>query len=292
MELAGAGAVVTGAGSGMGRATAHAAAARGMRVLCLDVAGAETTAEEIGNGGEAHALEADVSSAGDWRRVAASTEELVGNVLLLANIAGVQPQGDTVLEQDEAGWDRILGVNLKGVWLGMRALLPGMLERGEGRIVERGLARRGHRAAGAGRLHRLEGGVAELDRRATVEYAPAGIRINALAPGMIETPMITGNPPEALQAFLEKTPAGRPGQPEEIAEIILFLAARARDSSWVKRSPSMGVGHSGLAPGADVMGRLDNRVALITGAARGQGRSHAIHFAEEGADLRAARHRP
>ena len=225
MELAGAGAVVTGAGSGMGRATAHAAAARGMRVLCLDVAGAETTAGEIaGNGGEAHALEADVSSAGDWRRVAASTEELVGNVLLLANIAGVQPQGDTVLEQDEAGWDRILGVNLKGVWLGMRALLPGMLERGEGRIVNVASLAADTGLPGLAAYTASKAGVAGLTRQAAVEYAPAGIRINALAPGMIETPMITGNPPEALQAFLEKTPAGRPGQPKEIAEIILFLA--------------------------------------------------------------------
>jgi NAD(P)-dependent dehydrogenase (short-subunit alcohol dehydrogenase family) len=225
MELAGAGAVVTGAGSGMGRATAHAAAARGMRVLCLDVAGAAMTAGEIaGNGGEAHALEADVSSAGDWERVAASTKELVGDALLLANIAGVQPQGDTVLEQDEDGWDRILGVNLKGVWLGMRALLPGMLERGEGRIVNVASLAADTGLPGLAAYTASKAGVAGLTRQAAVEYAPAGIRINALAPGMIETPMITGNPPEALQAFLEKTPAGRPGQPEEIAEIILFLA--------------------------------------------------------------------
>jgi NAD(P)-dependent dehydrogenase (short-subunit alcohol dehydrogenase family) len=225
MELAGVGAVITGAGSGMGRATAHAAAARGMRVLCLDVAGAETTAGEIaGNGGEAHALEADVSSAGDWERVAASTKELVGDALLLANIAGIQPQGDTVLEQDEDGWDRILGVNLKGVWLGMRALLPGMLERGEGRIVNVASLAADTGLPGLAAYTASKAGVAGLTRQAAVEYAPTGIRINALAPGMIETPMITGNPPEALQAFLEKTPAGRPGQPEEIAEIILFLA--------------------------------------------------------------------
>ena len=138
--------------------------------------------------------------------MAASTKELAGDALLLANIAGIQPQGDTVLEQDEDGWDRILGVNLKGVWLGMRALLPGMLERGEGRIVN------------------VASLAADTGLPGLAAYTPAGIRINALAPGMIETPMITGNPPEALQAFLEKTPAGRPGQPEEIAEIILFLA--------------------------------------------------------------------
>jgi NAD(P)-dependent dehydrogenase (short-subunit alcohol dehydrogenase family) len=156
--------------------------------------------------------------------VAASTKELVGDALLLANIAGIQPQGDTVLEQDEDGWDRILGVNLKGVWLGMRALLPGMLERGEGRIVNVASLAADTGLPGLAAYTASKAGVAGLTRQAAVEYAPAGIRINALAPGMIETPMITGNPPEALQAFLEKTPAGRPGQPEEIAEIILFLA--------------------------------------------------------------------
>ena len=113
---------------GLGNGTRHGS--RGSRARHASAVsrrrrGRDDRREIAGNGGEAHALEADVSSAAIGG-VAASTEELVGNVLLLANIAGVQPQGDTVLEQDEAGWDRILGVNLKGVWLGMRALLPGM----------------------------------------------------------------------------------------------------------------------------------------------------------------------
>ncbi len=225
MTLEGAGAVVTGAGSGMGRATSHAAAAAGMRVMCVDVAGAGATVDELtGTGCDAHALEADVSSAADWERVAASAPELVGEVLLLANIAGVQPQGDTVLDQDEDGWDRIVGVNLKGVWLGMRAFLPGMLERGKGRIVNVASLAAEVGLPGLAAYSASKAGVAGLTRQAAVEYAAAGICINALAPGMIETPMITHNPPEALAAFLEKTPAGRPGRPEEIAEIILFLA--------------------------------------------------------------------
>ena len=225
MDLEGAGAVVTGAGSGMGRATARSAAAAGMRVLCVDVAGAETTVEEIaGIGGRAQALQADVSDAGDWERVAQTAGETVGDVLLLANIAGIQPQGDTVVDQDEAGWDRIVGVNLRGVWLGMRALIPGMVTRGAGRIVNVASLAAEVGLPGLAAYTASKAGVAGLTRQAAVEYAGAGLRINALAPGMIETPMIAGNPPEALEAFLEKTPAGRPGQPEEIAEIILFLA--------------------------------------------------------------------
>jgi len=225
MALEGAGAVVTGAGSGMGRATSHAAAAAGMSVLCVDVAGADATAEEIaGDGGDANALTADVSSAADWARVATSAPDIVGDVLLLANIAGVQPQGDTVLDQDETGWDRVVGVNLKGVWLGMRAFLPGMIERGEGRIVNVASLAAEVGLPGLAAYSASKAGVAGLTRQAAVEYAAAGITVNALAPGMIETPPITHNPPEALAAFLAKTPVGRPGQPEEIAEIILFLA--------------------------------------------------------------------
>ena len=225
MELAAAGAVVTGAGSGMGRATALAAARAGMRVLCLDISGADATAEEIARaGGEANGLEVDVSDARAWERVATGAKELVGSVFLLANIAGVQPQGDTVLDQDEAGWERVLGVNLKGVWLGMRAVLPGMLERGAGRIVNVASLAADTGLPGLAAYSASKAGVAGLTRQAAVEYAPAGIRINALAPGMIETPMIAHNPPEALEAFLAKTPAGRPGKPDEIAEIVLFLA--------------------------------------------------------------------
>jgi NAD(P)-dependent dehydrogenase (short-subunit alcohol dehydrogenase family) len=222
MALEGGGAIITGAGSGMGRATALMAAEAGARVLCVDVAGAEATVAE--SSGHAHALHADVSNAGDWERIAETARSVVGDVFLLANIAGVQPQGDTVIDQDEASWDRVLGVNLKGVWLGMRAVIPGMLERGEGRIVNVASLAAEVGLPGLAAYTASKAGVAGLTRQAAVEYAPAGLRINALAPGMIETPMIAHNPPEALEAFLAKTPAGRPGQPEEIAAIILFLA--------------------------------------------------------------------
>ena len=230
MGLAGNAAIITGAASGMGRATAVRCAEEGARVLCVDVADpAPTVAQIAERGGVAHAAVADVSDAADWGRVARLAADELGGVYLLANIAGIQPQGDTILDMTEDDWDRVVGVNLKGVWLGMQAVIPGMIDRGEGRIVNVASLAALVGLPGLAAYTSSKAGVAGLTRQAAVEYAAAGIRVNALAPGMIETPMIAPNPPEARAAFLAKTPAGRPGQPEEIAATIAFLASAGAD---------------------------------------------------------------
>ena len=129
--------IVTGAGSGIGEATALQFGQEGARVVCMDVRGAEETSEKINkSGGKAVAHIADVSKWPDWERVVEHTINSWGRVDALVAVAGVVSRHiDTVIDQNEAEWDRVININLKGVWFGMKAVLPHMIKNGGGKIV-------------------------------------------------------------------------------------------------------------------------------------------------------------
>jgi NAD(P)-dependent dehydrogenase (short-subunit alcohol dehydrogenase family) len=231
-RLAGVAAIVTGAASGMGRATALLAAREGASVVCLDIADPASVVAEIeAAGGTAAPARGSVTDSAVWDETVKLARERFGGVHVLANVAGVVPAAgeDTAVDQTEAGWDTILAVDLKGPWLGMRAALPTMVEQGAGRIVNvvSVAALQGMQMLAA--YSAAKAGLAGLTRQVAVDYARHGIRVNAVAPGDILTPMSQDNTPEVKQALLRRTPARRQGGAEEVAEVIVWLASPAAD---------------------------------------------------------------
>ena len=226
-------ALVTGGGSGIGRATAVAFAREGARVAVCDRVeeGARGTVETInGQGGQAIAIAVDVVS-GD--QVAAMVERVVssfGRLDCAFNNAGVAPQhvgasGLKTGEWSEESWSQMLAINLTGVWLCMKHELPHMLNQGGGAIVNTASV------AGLVGLQNASGyvaakhGVIGLTKTAALEYAQAGIRINSVCPGFIETPMTEDAVKRYYDRIIATTPAGRLGQPAEIAEMVVWLCS-------------------------------------------------------------------
>ncbi len=230
MVLAGRTALVTGAATGIGRATAIAFAAEGARVA-VNHHGQHAEAQAVvdlirGHGGEAMAFEADVTSADALAAMVDAIVQQLGPIDIAVHNAGVI-QEKPFLETSEADWDFVVGVDLKGVFLCCRAVLPGMVQRGRGCVI--------NIASELGHLGRAQyapycaakAGVIGLTRSLAREFAPA-IRVNAIAPGPVETRMLSSEfmSPEVLE--MERAiPAGRFGRPEEIAATAVFLASDA-----------------------------------------------------------------
>ncbi len=223
-------AIVTGAASGQGAATSVALAASGHPVVCFDVNNSTEIVSRIhAGGGTAVAIEADVRDRDSWAEAVAIAESTFGGVHILANVAGIAPIHESILDCNEAAWQRTLDINLKGPWLGMAAVMPGMLKRGEGRIVNVASLAATLGVNGLSSYSASKGGLVALTRQAAVDYSPLGIRINAINPGVIDTPMNYQNDPEMTAAFLEKTPVPRQGTAEEIAAAIVFLVSPGAD---------------------------------------------------------------
>ena len=175
-------ALVTGAHSGIGRATAVRLAADGHAVVCADIQGTDDTVAQIeAAGGTAMGVTLDVSKPADWDAAIAAVTERFGGVDLLAAVAGVvnRVSTDTVLELTEEAWDTVLGVNAKGIWLGMRAVIPSMLTRGGGRIVNISSLAAHKGLQGLASYTASKGAVEALTRQASVEYGRQGILVNA-----------------------------------------------------------------------------------------------------------------
>jgi NAD(P)-dependent dehydrogenase (short-subunit alcohol dehydrogenase family) len=234
-------AVITGAGSGIGRVAALLFAAEGAEVVVADVvaANAESAVAEIdAAGGTATAVAVDVS---DEEQVGAMVDHAVrtyGGLHVLFNNAGIFPDDDGgVLDTPPDTWQKVMDVNLKGVWLGCRAAVPAMLDSGGGSIVNVASFVALMGAATAQIAYTAsKGGVLAMTRELAVEYARRGIRANSLCPGPIETPLLAEllADPERRQRRLVHIPVGRFGRPEEIAKAALFLASD--DASFVTGS--------------------------------------------------------
>ncbi|MGQ3000782.1 MAG: SDR family NAD(P)-dependent oxidoreductase [Hydrogenophaga sp.] len=225
LSLQGRTALVTGAATGIGRAIAILFAQAGARVVVNHLGQAEAALAVVQaiqrDGGEALAIDADVSRADAVQRLAAEA----GEVHILVNNAGII-QEKPFLDTTEADWDRMLGVDLKSVFLTSRAVLPGMVARGSGAIV--------NLASDLGILGReryapycaAKAGVIGLTRSLAREFAPLGIRVNAIAPGPVNTAMVSLEhmSPEWIEKELA-IPQHRVAEPEEIAATALFLAS-------------------------------------------------------------------
>ncbi len=234
-------ALVTGGSSGIGRATALALAREGAKVVVADVSvkGGEETVEMITDcGGEAIFYRTDVSKAIEVEAMVNKIIKSYGRLDCACNIAGVEGITASTVDCTEDNWDRIISTNLKGIWLCMKYESPQMLKQGGGSIVNMASAAGMIGLPGYPAYCASKGGIIQLTRVAALENARTGIRINAVCPGVIRTPMVeraTGGSPEIEAQFMALEPVGRMGTPEEVAEVFVWLCSDA--SSFVTGHP-------------------------------------------------------
>jgi len=226
-------AVVTGGGSGIGRATAVAFAFSGASVVVADIDGAaldDTIREIEDSGGEGTGVRTDVSSAADVEHMVEVAVGTYGGLDVAFNNAGIEAAPLAVADVSEAEWDRVQSINTKGVWLSMKYEIPAMLKRGGGAIVNASSILGLFGAANGSLYSSTKHAVAGLTRCAALDYAQAGIRVNATSPGMIETPLMERTavnmevPPEAFHGM---HPLGRMGRAPEVADAVLWLCSDA-----------------------------------------------------------------
>jgi NAD(P)-dependent dehydrogenase (short-subunit alcohol dehydrogenase family) len=239
-RLGGKVAIVTGAGSGLGRASALRFASEGARVVCADIHGAEISAA----GGVALGVTVDVTVDADTERMAAIAAGEFGRIDVLfanAGIAGVGSIGSTTRQ----GWERVIAVNLTGVWLCSKAVLPCMEAQGGGSVINQASIGGVVGFSGIMPYAAAKAGVIGLTRQAAIEYAAKSIRFNAICPGTVVTPLVTRTYEErggiamgsqqtleqALQANAARYPLGRLGTVEDVAGMAVYLASD--EANWV-----------------------------------------------------------
>jgi len=234
-ELAGQTAVVTGAGSGIGRATAQLLALHGAHVVAVDrrPEGLEGLVVEIlAAGGSAESVIADVTDSAAVAEIMLTAARVRGSLDILVNNAGALTAPVPIAEFDERAFDRLMNVNVKGVFLGLRHALPVMIAQGHGVVLNVGSITAVKTIAGLGPYSASKHAVTALTRTAAIEAGPHGVRVNELLPGPTLTPMVTGpagSPNGAEDAFSAQVPLGRVSLPQEQAEAVLFLVS-ARSS--------------------------------------------------------------
>jgi len=233
LTLNGKTALVTGASSGIGAATATVLADLGARVALSyhsNVQGAEQVrAAIISSGGKAIAVHADFRHAADIRTLVHRTIEELGPIDILVNNAGSLVERMKVLEVSSEKWDEILNLNLKSAVLCAQAVAGSMIERKSGSIINVGSIA-GHTGGGlgAGAYSAAKAGLVAYTKSLAKELAPHGIRVNAISPGVIDTPFHqVFSTPEMIRNFVAAIPLGRLGKPEECAKVIAFLASDA-----------------------------------------------------------------
>ena len=222
-------AIATGAGLGIGQATAKMFANEGARVVVADVneeSGRETVALIRAVGGDARFTRVDVSRVEDTVRMVAFALETYGRLDILVNCAGIYTRGDVVTTSVEA-WDRLLAVNLTGVFLCCRAAVPALKKAGGGSIINISSSVGWQYAApGIAAYTASKFGVTGLTKAMACDHLPDDIRVNCICPGPTDTPLLRNSrSPEALQTFAQEQPIGRLGSPDEIAAAALFLAS-------------------------------------------------------------------
>jgi len=221
-------AIVTGAGSGIGAATAKALSNRGDKVVCADV---NLDAASRTSAGLPHAiaLEVDVRSAESCDRMVEEALRVFGDVNSIVTCAGVEKHG-LGHEFSEADFDWIIAVNLKGTWLSARSAVRAMVQAGHGgTVVMIGSINSVVGNRGASAYCASKGGVLMLGKTLALDWAPLGVRVNIIGPGVVDTPMSARSlaDPKQRARMMERTPLGRPAPPEEIASVVAFLTSDA-----------------------------------------------------------------
>lgn len=232
MRLRGKTALVTGASSGIGRASALAFAREGARVALLDVSVAEgeALARDINESGDAVFIRCDVTRSEDVQSAVEETIARFGRLDCAFNNAGIEGAAALTAERTEEDWERVLAVNLKGVWLCMKYELSHMVRQRSGSIVNTASVAGLIGLRGASAYAASKHGVNGLTRTAALEYAPAGVRINSVCPGAIRTPMLERTfqeHPDVERRFLLGTPLGRLAGADEVAEAVVWLCSDA-----------------------------------------------------------------
>ncbi len=222
--------IITGAGSGIGQASAELFARRGAAVVVADynVDNAAQVADGLNAAGcEALAVEVDVSKEGMVAEMVQKTLNRFGGIDILFNNAGILLPG-SVLDLTLEDWHRVIDVNLTGVYLCSKAVLPHMIQRGGGSIINASSSTGAHDAIeNTAAYVSSKGGVAMLTKAMALDHIRENIRVNAICPGPTDTPMLRSffSTPEEVRQFGESFPIGRLGQPVELAQVVLFLAS-------------------------------------------------------------------
>jgi NAD(P)-dependent dehydrogenase (short-subunit alcohol dehydrogenase family) len=227
-------ALVTGAASGIGQATARLFAEMGARVVACDIDadGGAATVQALGDAGhDAVFVAADVTDDGALSAMLARAIEAFGRLDCAANCAGVGAGDDATHAYPEDRWDQVISINLRGTWLAMRREIEAMLAQGDGGAIVNVSSTLGLRgSAFASPYSASKHGVLGLTRTAAIEYASAGIRVNAVCPGAIDTPMMDvtfERFPGLREGLIGFVPMGRMGRPDEVAQAIAWLASDA-----------------------------------------------------------------
>jgi NAD(P)-dependent dehydrogenase (short-subunit alcohol dehydrogenase family) len=249
IKLEGKVSIVTGGGSGIGRASAVLLAKEGAEVVVVDInekGGKEVETEISKAGGKATFFKADVSRANEVEAIVLTAVEKYGRLDVLFNNAGITGPRANTADCSLENWQKVIDVDLTGVFLGMKYGIPAMLKNGGGSIINTSST------AGIGALPgdqaycAAKAGVIMLTKTAAVEYGSRGIRVNAILPGGILTPVFrraiesTGEALKMQEMITNRFPIGRLGQPEEVANLVLFLASD--DSSYITASSILFVG--------------------------------------------------
>jgi NAD(P)-dependent dehydrogenase (short-subunit alcohol dehydrogenase family) len=230
--------VITGAGSGMGRVAARMFAAEGARVIVAEFderAGKETVAQVLGAGGQASFVRTDVSQEADAKGMVEHALATFGRLDVLYNNAGVMPEADhSVIDTDVATWDKVMAVNVRGVFLGCKYAIPPMVQQGSGSVINIAsfVALLGC-SVPQDAYTASKGALLSMTRSLAVQFGPRGVRTNAICPGPVETPLLMDwllKDEEARRIRLARNPTGRFGKPEEIVAMALYLASD--ESRW------------------------------------------------------------
>jgi NAD(P)-dependent dehydrogenase (short-subunit alcohol dehydrogenase family) len=260
-------AIITGAASGFGRAAALLFAKEGAKVVVADYA-AEAGKEVVGkiedNGGEAIFVKADISKREDIKRMVKAAIDNYGRLDILFNNAGVCGKAVPLTEVTEEQWDTGINTNLKGAWLGMKYAIPEMLKSGGGTII--------NTASTAGiqampdvpvEYNVSKSGMIMLTKTAAAEFATENIRVNCICPAHCVTPMVekalAGNE-AAVEEFSQRQPIGRMGTAEEVAQAVLFLAARECSSFITGIALPVDGGYTAVGRGNLILSSTDNKI--------------------------------